>query len=320
MTNKDTPVFIISYNRLRYLRRLVEWLESAGFCHIHIVDNASTYQPLLEYLTNSPHEVHRLEKNYGHMAVWNCGLFESILRKQFYIVTDNDILPVEECPRSVTDYFFGVLEQYPGITKVGFALKIDDLPEQYSQRDTVIEWEKQFWKKQVREGLYDASIDTTFALYRPGIYPAQKKWWRSIRTDSPYVARHLPWYEDSGQSDEEDQYYQSQLINQSSFWSVTDISLLQRYQAELLVELKLIYGSRKWKILQLVYSLGALLFSSNRFQRRIGQKRNLFDAVKEDVYSLQRRNNDLMVEIGSIKSSDGWRILERLEKLFGLDR
>ena len=312
MNNRDIDIFIISYNRLSYLKRLVEWLENAGFEKMHIVDNASTYPPLLEYLSVSKHQVYRMDKNYGHLVIWESGKFKDIIDKKNYIVTDCDILPVEECPLDVGGYFLRILEKYQDVTKVGFALKIDDLPDHNSSKSAVIEWEKQFWEKTVEAGIFEASIDTTFALYRPGVYPASKKWWKSLRTDFPYVARHLPWYEDSANLSEEDIFYQNSLDNKFSFWSINDLDLLKKYNKELLEELDLIYSSRKWKLLQIVYRTCSLFFPGERFGKKIGKKNKSPEGDLSDIKVMQKYNKQLVVELGSIKSSGGWKILEKI--------
>ncbi len=316
MNNKDVNVFVISYNRLSYLKRLVAWLEKAGYEKIHIVDNASTYEPLLDYLDGSKHIVHRLEKNYGHLVVWQCGKFENIIKNERYIVTDCDVLPIEECPENVTEYFSKILDKYPFCAKVGFSLKIDDLPDYNLSKQTVLEWEGQFWKKKIENGLYNASIDTTFALYRPGIFPENKKWWKSIRTDFPYAARHLPWYEDSNNPGEEEIYYQNHLNNRDSFWSVNDLELLKKYNLELLEELNVIYDSRKWKLLQIIYRACNFIFPGNRFGKRIGKKNKSPEGDLNDVEVMQKYNKRLVVELGSIKSSGGWKFLEKMENIF----
>lgn len=316
MKNADVDVFIISYNRLSYLRSIVEWLEKAGFENIHIVDNASTYLPLLEYLSSSKHQIHRLNENYGHLAVWKCGKFKDVIDNKKYIVTDCDILPVEQCPLNVTEYFENILEEYPGVTKVGFALKVDDLPQQNASKEAVLDWEKQFWERKIGEGLFDASIDTTFALYRPGVYPENKKWWKSIRTDFPYIARHLPWYADTAHPTKEDIFYQNSIQNEDSFWSVTDLESLKKYNKELLAELEMIYASRKWKILQFVYKFCNTFVSNGRFRAKIGKKNTPPSEKLESVQELQKYNKQLVVELGSIKSSGGWKLLQNISDYF----
>ena len=230
---RGIPVFIISYNRALYLAKLVAWLEKAGYKNIHIVDNGSTYPPLLEYLQQSRHQVHRMDRNYGHLVVWDCHQFDSIVSKQVYVVSDCDILPDEACPSDAVAYFYDVLQQRSQYTKVGFSLKVDDLPECYLFRDKVINWEKQFWAKQIGNGLFEANIDTTFALYRPGIFPNDSRWWASVRTGAPYAARHLPWYLDSNNLSDEERCYQRDLKAMSTFWSVTDALALKEQNLKL---------------------------------------------------------------------------------------
>lgn len=206
---KDIPVYIISFNRLSYLESLVDWLEKAGCANIHIVDNASTYPPLLEYLNKTPHTVHRMEKNYGHTVLFDAPEFKDIIDNQYFVLSDPDIQPVEECPADFMRFLSGVLERYPNITKAGFGLKLDDLSDHYALKETVIKWESAFYEKAINgtvPALYKAPIDTTFALYRP-----RKEWKKgfseAVRTGFPYQARHLPWYKNLRELSEEDKFY-----------------------------------------------------------------------------------------------------------------
>jgi len=87
-------------------------------------------------------------------------------------------------------------------------LKIDDLPDCYAMKKEVILWEQQFFQRKRDEFLYFAPIDTTFALYRP--YGKRRHAFFNVemyRTAFPYMARHLPWYIDSENPDEENLYY-----------------------------------------------------------------------------------------------------------------
>ena len=206
---KDIPVYIISFNRLSYLERLVDWLEKAGCANIHIVDNASTYAPLLDYLAKTKHTVHRLEKNYGHRVLFEAPEFTEVVDNRYFILSDPDILPVEECPADFMRFLYGVLERFPDITKAGFGMKIDDLPDHYELKQAVVKWEKAFYEKPVKgtsPAVYKAPIDTTFALYRP-----RKEWKKgfseAVRTGFPYQARHLPWYKNLRELSEEDKFY-----------------------------------------------------------------------------------------------------------------
>ena len=206
---KNTPVYLIAFNRLSYLERIVDWLEKAGCTNIHIIDNMSSYPPLLEYLKKTPHTVHRMEKNYGHTVLFDAPEFKEVIDNQYFVLSDPDILPVEECPADFMRFLYNVLEDFPEMTKAGFGLKLDDLPDHYDLKDAVIKWESAFYEKPVKGTypvLYKAPIDTTFALYRP-----RKQWKKgfaeAFRTGFPYQARHLPWYKNLKELSEEDRFY-----------------------------------------------------------------------------------------------------------------
>ena len=226
---ESVPIFIISYNRLRCLKRLISWLEENGNTNIIVVDNSSTYPPLLEYLDSLSYRVIRLNENKGYLAVWECGVFSDILDKQYFVVTDPDVLPSETCPDDAIMCFYNKLMEYPHITKCGFSLLIDDIPSDYPLRQSVVSLEKRYWEAPLPDGSgYVAPIDTTFALYRPGIAPNDPRWLSAIRLAPPYAARHLPWYESAANDDEESVFYRKVCKAQSSYWTATDADSLKQ--------------------------------------------------------------------------------------------
>jgi len=196
MNFKMIPIFIISFNRLNDLKQIISRLEEDGYRNLHIIDNASTDKKLLYYLEHIPYQVHFMGKNYGHMVFWQSGIFKDIIESQYYVVTDPDVIPIKECPDDYVEYFYRILNQYPDKQKVGFSLKIDDLPDKFRYKTDVIRWESFFYDKKLSMSplLFDAEIDTTFALYRPGKI---KNFFYAIRTGYPYTARHLGWYLDN---------------------------------------------------------------------------------------------------------------------------
>jgi len=233
LSNRNVPVFLISYNRLSYIRQVIDSLERLSFQNITIVDNASTYDPLLDYLEKTPHRVERLPRNFGHLALWHSERFANIIEREKFILNDSDVAPSPECPSDITELLNEVLDRYPRHTKAGLALRIDDLPDHYQFKDQVLAWEKPFWETVLEDGHYEAAIDTTFALYRPGIHCSEERWWRSIRTAPPYSAVHLPWYQDTTKLTDEDVFYQRAVAGISSQWSITDPVLLKSQNTEL---------------------------------------------------------------------------------------
>jgi hypothetical protein len=201
----SVPVFINTRDRVTPLLQQIDWLERAAVDRIVIVDNASTYEPLLDYLRSTPHEVVRLEENLGHIAPWLSGaIAERVGPHDRYVETDPDVLPDEGCPLDALERFSELLDRHADTCKVGFGLRIDDLPRHYRHAEAVRQWEAGFWTDEVEPGVYRALIDTTFALYREGTPLAMEP---ALRTGRPYVARHLPWYADSSEPSAEQQYY-----------------------------------------------------------------------------------------------------------------
>lgn len=220
---QDIPIFIISFNRFESLVLLLDRLEGMGYTNLQILDNHSTYPPLVKFLATCPYKVHYLSENYGHLAFWKEGRFQYIIQNSFYVVTDPDVVPVDTCPDDFLKTFYDILCQYPTITKVGFSLKIDDLPDCYELREIVMEWEKQFYKNQLGNGpnpLYKGAIDTTFALYGPQkVSPVDYNFYEAIRVGSPYEARHLPWYKDLANKNEEDLFYLATCMQNVNTWN-----------------------------------------------------------------------------------------------------
>lgn len=190
----DIPIFIVSFNRLSHLEKLIERLESMGYTNIKIIDNASTYLPLLEFYNKTPYEVFRMEENMGHMVFWKSNLFDEY-RKDLYVLTDPDVFPIENCPKDFLEKFYMYLKNFPRIKKVGFSLKIDDIPKDAKLYNDIIKWEKPYNLFHIPFCQACASdIDTTFALYLPDYLDISRHFITAIRTNYPYQARHMPWY------------------------------------------------------------------------------------------------------------------------------
>ena len=206
MNWQSVPIYINNFNNLaRGFRRLVEWLRDAGYENVTVVDNGSTWGPLLEYYERSPElVVLRVGENLGPYAVWNLDLHN---KGGQFVVTDPDVVPAVDCPRDVVRKLMEVRERFP-VAKVGVSLRIDNLPEHYRERERVVKWEGQFWTGIDPSGdVYHAAVDTTFALYDQGMraWPAGPY----LRLAPPYTFEHLPWYEDSGRPSAELEFYRS---------------------------------------------------------------------------------------------------------------
>jgi len=219
---KNIPIYINCRDRVTCLKKLIAWLEKAEYTNITLLDNNSTYEPLLEYYKITKHKIIFLKENLGHTALWKCGID---LKDKYYVYTDPDIIPIEQCPLDAIEQFKVILDKYIPISwvqKVGFGLKIDDLPDFYKYKQQVIDHEQILWKNQIEPNVYGAAIDTTFALYMPNskideLYKLPNEL-PALRLGHPYIARHDGWYVDLDNLSDEEKYYREHLET-STHWT-----------------------------------------------------------------------------------------------------
>ncbi len=218
---KQIPIIIISFNQLFYLKKLIDYLLNNGYKNIIVIDNNSSYPPLLNYfqIMESKLTIHRLNENHGHLVFWKVKELYDKYSSGFHVVTDSDIVPDEKCPDDFLKQFIKIIIRNKEITKVGFSLKIDDIPDTNPNKQKVIDWESQFWKNIKKDGNYKAAIDTTFALYKPKYKYDKSNFYDAIRTKEPYCAIHGGWYLDvTNLTDEQAYYFNS--CNESSSWRI----------------------------------------------------------------------------------------------------
>ncbi|WP_375234787.1 glycosyltransferase [Winogradskyella sp.] len=216
---KSIPIIIINFNQLHYLKQLISRLQNMGYYNLVIVDNNSTYKPLLEYYKSIEGHVsiERLTTNHGHLSFWKEKDLIEKYTKGYYVITDADVVPITDCPDSFLEMFIKLLDKAYDRTKVGFSLKLDDIPEYNPQNKTIKDWEAQFWKTKIHPLAYKAEIDTTFALYRPRYTYQKKNFTKAWRTDFPLQAIHGGWYINPHDLTEEQAYYQK-TANISASW------------------------------------------------------------------------------------------------------
>lgn len=224
----DTPIFIILRDRYEPLKQLLKWLEAQNFKKIVLIDNDSRLPPLIDFLNDTDYQVLELRRNMTQKAPWAAGIIKVLLPNDFYAVTDPDIIPTIES-KDALSHFYEIHKKFPNYLKVGFGLKTDDLPKQYALRNHVIKWESQFWKHKLEEGIYEAGVDTTFAVYKPRTY--QYVLHPSIRTGEPYTARHLPWYSSENDLTDEEVFYRLRADHSVNSWNKGQLP--ERYKKEL---------------------------------------------------------------------------------------
>lgn len=213
---ENIPVIINNRDRFTYLKELIAALEKIGFQRIIVLDNESTYPPLLEYYQSTSHEIIFLNKNGGPRSIWETETLRDFL-SDYYIYTDPDVIPSEQVDLALIREMLHTLDQHISLEKIGLGLRIDDLPEHYKLKQEVIKWESQWHQNSVSELYFKAPVDTTFALYAP--YQQGGGECNAYRTKAPYDARHLPWYENSSLPSEEEIYYRKHAASNASHWT-----------------------------------------------------------------------------------------------------
>lgn len=178
-------------------RDLVTWpkemlsciLKYEGLHEVIILDNASTYPPLLEWYEENPCRIIRLNENVGHTAPFQQEIVDQI-STELFVVTDPD-LGLQEVPSDVLLKMMSYIEMYP-VNKIGLSLNYKVVPKESVYYQHVNSHEKNCWgNPRTYPGLIDAAVDTTFAIYSKSRSTGYTI--NGCRMDHPYMARHYPW-------------------------------------------------------------------------------------------------------------------------------
>ncbi len=51
------PIYFINRNRFKTLKKFIDWLQNSGFKNIKVLDNQSTYAPLIDYYNEIENDV-----------------------------------------------------------------------------------------------------------------------------------------------------------------------------------------------------------------------------------------------------------------------
>ena len=196
-----TYAFIINYNRLTLPRKMADYLAGCdGNIIPVIIDNNSDYEPLLEYYKTCPHKVERFDRNMGNCVVWITDILDRYNLEGNFIVTDSD-LQIDHISNDFLEFLQEGLKKYEWACKSGFGLEIKDLPNTKVANEAK-GWERQNWYHRLDSNFFNAPIDTTFCLCRTRLHD-----FKAIRTDYPYVAKHMPWYWTKENIPDDEKYY-----------------------------------------------------------------------------------------------------------------
>lgn len=215
----DPLILIPSFNNPSYVRGMVAQLHERACRCIRIVDNASSAPEMLVCLqqmeTQGVEVLHRSE-NSGPRLFLDAAFYAAL--PEYFVITDPDLALNPQLPATFLEDLLALTEQYQ-IGKAGFALDISDRaalrPERFAIGDkefTIWEWEEKFWTQPLPplpggDPVYNANIDTTFALYNKRYFdPGQYR--RAVRVAGRFTCRHLPWYRECSLAARELRTYQ----------------------------------------------------------------------------------------------------------------
>ncbi len=221
------PVIIINFNQLFYLEQLIDFLILKKTKNIIIVDNCSTYLPLLDYYKkiseNQNITIEIQNENLGHLVFWRNRELYKKYSEGFFVITDADIVPNENLNNDYLKIMLNLLIKNYEFTKVGFALNIENIPDYYSLKQKVLNWESQYWNSETEKNCYNADIDTTFALYWPKVDRIVKNthpyFFKAIRMGADFTAKHGGWYLDNENLSDEQLFYLN-TSNGSNSWKM----------------------------------------------------------------------------------------------------
>jgi hypothetical protein len=183
------PIILNNRNLLTWTSKMVE--ECKRFDNVGdiiIVDNDSTYEPLLEWYDTKPCEIIKTSNN-GYLSPWVINLPEK-LTSSFYVVSDPD-LDLSNTPNDALTHLQDKMLKHSNYCRIGLSLENWNVSEKSPYHKFLNEWAKTNWDPNtISDGLLvNQQFDTTFGLYHIN----RNYRGSNCTTNSPYSVNHLPW-------------------------------------------------------------------------------------------------------------------------------
>jgi len=222
------PLVINVFNQHHYLQRMVTQFSENGFRNIVILDNNSSYPPLLAYYQELAAQrtanVIYYNANRGPHYFFLHDLHTHLFESTPFLYSDPDLAWTELSPSFLSTLF--ELSHRHKIFKVGCALTLptdETLKPEFplfnfnNRTYTVPQWEAQFWQNPLEPNVYSAPIDTTMHLFNPAYFVQGNALITGARVAGPGMeAIHLPWFRSDTCPDEERAFYRS--LTKHSSW------------------------------------------------------------------------------------------------------
>lgn len=210
------PIYITNMNRLTTTKNMVEDLFKLNpNSRITIIDNASTYAPLLQWYEEIKGEIEiiRHKDNKGCWSFFYSG-YSAACKDEYYIYSDADLELNPSMPYNWQEVLMDYHKKYD--RKASLVLRLDDVPE--GELKEKIKFHQQVcWGKTEEENVWHGVTDMTFS------FDAKHAGYRysSVRIGGNFACRHIPWYLDFNNLPEEEKYYLQHLDGRfpDAIWS-----------------------------------------------------------------------------------------------------
>lgn len=226
INNNGLPIIIPTHNNPTYVKNSVDFYHSIGHENILLIDNNSSYLPMIDYLHSISNEVSVVMQkiNFGPRQFYDDRSIYALL-PEYFILTDPDLRFSNKFPTNFVDILIELHNMF-NVFKIGSALNLDIkepnvLDEQYSISGnpiTIRDIENNYYQNCIGsyegDNIWLAPIDTTFALYKKG--EKENSFMDSLRIDNRFLADHFGWFNPTPMTDDEYLFYTNNLNAVSS--------------------------------------------------------------------------------------------------------
>ncbi len=194
------PIIIPCFNNHIYVENTLKQLKKINpnlLNTVIILNNSSTDFKTQKYLKNLSGIKIINNPNNGPWINNNKNVHIYRILPEKYIITDPDLEFNENLPKNFIEILSNLSDQYR-VTRIGFAIKIDDFNKMYQDSDylfglNIFQWENQNYQNRLANleyELYGTGIDTTFCLINKNYINDNS----CIRIGGNFTCRHLPFY------------------------------------------------------------------------------------------------------------------------------
>lgn len=213
---QEVPCYLTVYEQVTWLKEMAMQCERLGLRPI-LLDNGSSYPPLANWLRTCDYQVIRVGSNAGCYGFWHSKRQNKL--KGYYIVSDSD-LDLSLVPDDAVQKLITAFEANKDVTKAALSLEVNDVPLSYHFYHLVMKWENCYWVTPRPGNAFFANTGATFALYHTDRNTfVDTDFYKAVRLDRPYTARHLPWYLDLNSLNEEMLQYHKKCDNVAYYGS-----------------------------------------------------------------------------------------------------